>query len=136
MIKQYSLELLKDRIDLVPQAIVSKSIFELADLHNFKPIKGHDDLDEFYGAAFLLLDGVNGVPFVLDGIWPFALMQYQGHPKNEATIYLPYELSRSRENILKVLKRILSEMDLSDSVAWQRGDDLKSSPPPTPPRAA
>jgi len=47
MIKQYSLELLKDRIDLVPQAIVSKSIFELADLHKFKPIRDTTILTSF-----------------------------------------------------------------------------------------
>jgi hypothetical protein len=122
MVRPIDLHKLIKQIDLVPQAIIRGSIFDLAKRLDFEPIKGHDDLDEFYGVAFLM-----------DDVWPFALMQYRGHPKDKSTIYLPYEIN-SVEGISKVLNRIISEFELSDRLVWQRSDDVKQSPP-TPPLA-
>jgi hypothetical protein len=121
MIKRADLHELMKKIDFVPQAIIGRDIFELAKRFDFEPIKGHDNLDEFYGAAF-----------VLDELPPFALMQYRGHPKDTSTIYLPYEVD-SIEYISKVLDRIISELKLSDKLVWQRSDDLKRSPPKSSP---
>jgi hypothetical protein len=116
MIKRANLEVLMKEIDFVPQAIIGAGIFDLAKHFDFEPVMGQDDLDEFWGAAF-----------VVDG-HPFALMQYRGHKKDTSTIYLPYQIE-SLEEISKVLNQILSELKLADKLVWQRSDDFKNEPP-------
>ena len=110
------------KVDFVPQAIVGDGIFELAKRFNFELTKGHDDLDEFYGAAFMLDDFI-----------PFALMHYHGHEKDTSTIYLPYDVD-SIDEISKFLKQIISEFKLSDRLVWQRSNELKGHPPKSTPR--
>ena len=124
MIKPASLHGLMETIDFVPQAIIAHSIFDLAKHMQVKPEKGHDDLDEFYGFAF-----------VLNEVAPFALMHYRGHPKDTTTIYLPFEFD-TLHRINKIVSEIVSELKIPpQEITWQRSEkDLPDASTPNTPK--
>jgi hypothetical protein len=124
MIKSASLHHLMETKDFVPQATIAHSIFDIAKQMHVKPEKGHDDLDEFYGCAF-----------VLNEFAPFALMHYRGHPKDTTTIYLPYEFD-SIHYITKLVGEIILELKIAPKeIIWQRSEkDLPQSQTPNAPK--
>jgi hypothetical protein len=99
----------------VPQAILNLSPATLARHLSVDFLRGHDDLDDYEGAAF-----------ALNGHLPFTVMHYRGHPPGTVTLYLPYDI-REVEKITKLVGVILSELGLSNDVlGWQRADDPDS----------
>lgn len=118
MIKPYPLSQLTAEVDLVPQALISGSLSDLAKQHGWALEEGQDDLDSFTGAAFLL-----GLSLHADfqPRTPFALMRYKGHPPATATIYLPFQV-QDEKAISKAIARILKELHLSQKLLWQRRD--------------
>jgi hypothetical protein len=96
----------------LPQAVISRSAESLARRLNVKFAQGHDDFDDYVGAAF-----------ALNGNTPFAIKRYQGHPRDTVTLYLPQEI-RKLEDITALIATILSELDLDKAaLSWQRADD-------------
>ena|SRR5258708_16591511 len=112
MIKPAALHKLIREYEFVPQAIIEEPVLELARRFGSEVEKGHDDFDEYLGAA-AWLDGT-----------PFAVMHYKGHPKNTSTIYLPFEINDVND-ITEIVSRIASELKLAEkSISWQRKDNF------------
>ena len=116
MIKPYPLSQLTAEVDLVPQALISGSLPDLAKQYGWSLEQGHDDLDSFIGAAFHLALSLHPE---FDGRTPFALMRYKGHPPATATIYLPFQV-QDENAIAKGIGRILKELQVSQRLLWQR----------------
>ena len=96
----------------LPQAVISRSAESLARRLNVKFAQGHDDFDDFVGAAF-----------ALNGSTPFAIKRYQGHPQDTVTLYLPPR-DTEIEDITALIATIPSELDLDKAAtSWQRADD-------------
>jgi hypothetical protein len=111
MIKQVPLKEMFSRFEFVPQAIVALPVNEIIEQFGWHGEKGHDDLDEYFGAA-AWLEGV-----------PFTVMHYRGHPEDTSTIYLPFDI-RETDKITHLISRIASEMKLpSTKITWQRKDN-------------
>ena len=111
MLRPADLPGLLEKIELTPQAVISQSVFDLARRFDSPIEKGTDDFDHYYGTAFLLDDHL-----------PFALMHYEGHPKDTSTIYLPQKIKDLNE-ITKLIDLITSELQVTTSILWQRKDD-------------
>jgi hypothetical protein len=112
MIKQASLEEMIYKFDFVPQATVALPVQQIGKQLGWVIEKGHDDFDEYFGAAAWL-----------DGAEPFTVLHYKGHPENTSTIYLPLHI-REIEEITDVIRRIASELKLpAKKITWQRKDD-------------
>jgi hypothetical protein len=111
MIKPVPLHLMIDQYEFVPQAIIAETVHELAKRFGSDVENGHDDLDEYQGAAAWLDE------------FPFAVMHYRGHPTNTSTIYLPFDIG-DVDKITDIVSRIASELKLSSkSITWQRKDN-------------
>ncbi len=111
MIRALSSEILHE-LDLVPQAVVGRSpaFFEKSLRIKLRP--GSDDLDKYYGAAF-----------ILDNETPFVLRHYRGHPTNTMTIYLPRKY-QNVDQITEIVMHIMQELQIERSyLTWQRADD-------------
>jgi len=89
-----------DARDYVPQAIISRSIFECAGLLKAKIVHGQDDLDEYEGAVFLLNRKL-----------PFSMKHYKAHPNKTTTVYLPYEV-RDVAVISEIIALIMHDIGL------------------------
>ena len=112
MIKQGSLEEMIYKFELVPQAIVALPVERIAKQLGLVIEKGHDDFDEYFGAAAWL-----------DGVQPFTVMHYRGHPEDTSTIYLPFNI-RDTDKITALIGRIASELKLPPkTITWQRKDN-------------
>lgn len=99
------------KIDLVPQAILSKpvSYFENQGYHF---AKGQDELDTYDGAAFVLDDNVR-----------FALKHHPGYPEGTTTVYLAGNV-RDLHQIASLVQKIVEALKLSRAaIQWQRSDD-------------
>lgn len=98
--------------DFVPQAILNVPVDAIANSTGMSHLSvGHDDFDAYSGAAF----AIAGVPF--------AIMNYQGHPPNTSTIYLPHQIQNVK-TITGAISNILKRFRLTtDAVLWQRKDD-------------
>ena len=96
---------------LVPQAILSRPVEDIARRVGTYVQKGTDDFDTYKWVGLMYAN------------IPFTIMHYQGHPEDTATIYMPQEIKDLRlitlfvENVIRYLK--LDESDLF----WQRKDD-------------
>jgi hypothetical protein len=100
------------QIDFVPQAVVGHPATYFEKNLRVKMASGSDDLDEYYGAAF-----------ILNNETPFVLRHYKGHPTNTMTIYLPSEY-RSVDQITEIVSRIVQELQIErNDLIWQRADD-------------
>jgi hypothetical protein len=111
MIKQAPLKEMIYKFEFVPQAIVALPVHEIVQDLGWDVEKGHDDLDEYFGAAALL-----------DGVQPFTVMHYKGHPDYTSTIYLPFDI-RDIGKITDLITRIASELKLpTQKITWQRKD--------------
>ena len=100
------------QIDFVPQAVVGHPAAYFEKNLRVKMAPGRDDLDEYYGAAF-----------ILNNETPFVLRHYQGHPTNTMTIYLPREY-QSVDQITEIVSRIVQELQIErNDLIWQRADD-------------
>jgi hypothetical protein len=111
MIKPVPLHTMIDQYEFVPQAIIAETVDELAKRFGSGVEKGHDNLDEYQGAAAWLDE------------LPFTVMHYRGHPKDTSTIYLPLDIV-DVGNITDIVSRIASELELSsNSIIWQRKND-------------
>lgn len=109
-IKHTDVRKLVAEVQLVPQAILSEDISELARRAQFELVSSYDDLDEFEGAGFQLANV------------PFAIMHYRGHPEHTSTLYLPFEI-KDVDAITRWIERIVRAMRIpSRSVQWQRKD--------------
>jgi hypothetical protein len=112
MAKPTSLMKWKDSVHLVPQAIFSVPVREIAKRFDAEIEVGYDDLDHFEGVAFISELG-----------WRFALIHYAGYPEGTSTIYLPDKFS-DVEKITEMVAAIRKEFDLSPKqLQWQRLDD-------------
>jgi hypothetical protein len=112
MIKQVPLKEMIYMFEFVPQAIVALPIDEIVKQFGWDVEKGHDDLDDYFGAAAWL-----------DGVHPFTVMHYRGHPEDTSTIYLPFNI-REAEKITHLINRIASELKLpAKKITWQRKDN-------------
>jgi hypothetical protein len=110
MIRTIDLDELKG--DMLPQAVVNLPVSYFAERFGGHLEKGHDELDYFEGTGF-----------VLDGILPFAMKHYRGHPGGTSTIYLPFSIQRV-EMISDIVGRIASAMGFpTGAIIWQRADD-------------
>jgi hypothetical protein len=90
------------------QAIIAETVHELANRFGSDVENGHDDLDEYQGAAAWLDE------------FPFTMMHYRGHPAETSTIYLPLDIA-DVDKITDIICRIASELKLSPkSITWQR----------------
>jgi hypothetical protein len=100
-----------ERIDFVPQAVIKKPVAYFVAEMRVPFVRGHDDLDEYEGAAFSL----NGLPF--------AIRHYKGHPADVVTIYLPSRFEDVGE-ITAILSTIIDELPISRAdLLWQRADN-------------
>jgi hypothetical protein len=98
--------------DFVPQAVISRSPESLARHLNVDFTRGHDEFDEYLGAAF-----------ALHGTLPFSIKHYLGHPDGTVTLYLPPDISDVGK-ITQLIADILGEMRLDESaLEWQRADN-------------
>jgi hypothetical protein len=86
--------------------LISLSLDPAADLRS-----GHDDFDDYIGAAF-----------TLDGKLPFTIKHYQGHPADTFTVYLPPGI-REVPEITEAIRSIVGELRLEQDLIWQRADD-------------
>jgi hypothetical protein len=119
MINPYPLSQLTAEADLVPHALISGSLQDLAKQHGWTLEEGQDDFDGFVGAAFELALSLHSD---FKARTPFALMRYKGHPPATATIYLPFQV-QDLKSIGKALDRILKELNLSQRLLWRRRDE-------------
>jgi len=111
MIRQSSFDAVQS-LDLIPQAIIGRPLSYFASSMHADFVSGHDDLDQFEGAVF-----------VLDEKFHFALKWYRGHPKGTTTIYLPHEFS-GLDDITKIVSMIMNELRLDEgTLVWQRADN-------------
>jgi hypothetical protein len=100
------------KLDLIPQAIISRPLSYFKEKFMVEIVQGKDDLDVFEGAAM-----------VVDDRLPFALKHYPGYPDNTTTIYLTHELTDIQE-ITRIIRMIVRELGLpKEAVSWQRSDN-------------
>lgn len=100
-----------DKVDLVPQAILSRPI-SFFQSRGIMFVQGYDDLDAYLGAALSLNDEL-----------PFALKHYRGYPDDTTTVYLPGNVENVDE-ITRIVQRIVTALELSrDAISWQRADN-------------
>jgi hypothetical protein len=100
------------KLDLIPQAIISRPLSYFHKQLKIEISQGEDDLDVFEGAALWV-----------DNRLPFALKHYPGYPDNTTTVYLPDEFTDIGE-ITRIISLIIKELQLpKDAVSWQRSDD-------------
>jgi hypothetical protein len=112
MIKPFPLEKLMAMKEMIPQAILAVSIWEIAKQYKFEIEKGQDDLDYYIGIGGMSEFG-----------YPFAVMQYRGYPENTSTIYLPRDF-RDVGEITKAVHSIASELKIPEnSFIWERKND-------------
>lgn len=95
------------RWNMMPQAMVRRSVAELSRRLRTQFEQECDDLDEFEAAFFSLDDR------------PFGLVHYKNEPADAVTIYVPQQIVGSREGASFVLS-IVSSMDVpQDAIIWQ-----------------
>src|SRR5713226_3227673 len=70
------------KLDLIPQAIISRPLSYFHKQLKIEISQGEDDLDVFEGAALWV-----------DNRLPFALKHYPGYPDNTTTVYLSDEFT-------------------------------------------
>jgi hypothetical protein len=121
MFRPHSLSKLLATVELIPQAMLSGAISELAKKHGWTLEAGNDDLDAFVGVAFILPPSARAKT---SGDTPFAIMHYNGHPASTATIYLPFEV-QNVATITALVAKIATAFDLKRSLLWQRKDDAR-----------
>jgi hypothetical protein len=109
MITPYPLRKLIEKIEFVPQAIVSEDVTSLVRRTGLEIEEGQDDFDRFVGGGAWL------EKFEIF----FALMHYKGHPKGKTTIYLPIDILYIDE-IREIIAQISLELGLEDKIEWQR----------------
>jgi hypothetical protein len=113
MIKPFPLNDLQNKIELVPQAILLRSIWEIAKKLDFKVEKGQDDFDSYEGFGAYYGD-LNLI---------FAVMHYRGYPKETSTIYLPRDVKQV-EKITETIHLLVKEMYVSENeIEWERAHD-------------
>jgi hypothetical protein len=110
-IKPASLSDLLRQYEFVPQAIIEEPVFSLAKRLHTNIESGVDDFDKYEGV----------------GAWiyeiPFAVMRYDGDPRDTSTMYLPFEVS-DIEKISLLICRIQQKLDIPNrSLVWQRQDE-------------
>jgi hypothetical protein len=112
MIKPFPLEKLMAIKELIPQAVLAVSIWEIAKQYNFEIEKGQDDLDYYIGIGGMSEFG-----------YPFAVMHYRGYPENTSTIYLPKDFDNLDE-ITKAVHSIAADLKIQDKFfIWERKND-------------
>src|SRR4051812_35309143 len=100
------------RVDFVAHAIVQRPVEYFEDrLGGFD--RALDDLDYYDGGTFFLDDGVL-----------FALRHYDGYPANTVAIFLDGRI-RDADLISRIVQRIASELEVENSIAWQRDEERK-----------
>lgn len=98
--------------EMIPQAIIGRPTSHFETALETKFVKGHDDLDEYYIAAFRIES---------QGL-VFALKHYPGYPENTTTVYLP-ERIRTLETITYIIGVIAHELRVPrEWIIWQRAD--------------
>ena len=114
MYRAVALDML-DTDDLVPQAIIGRSVSSLASELKISFVHGHDDLDQYDIAVVKIESGRLSVIF--------ALKHYPGYPENTTTIYLPGKF-HNVEEITDILGVIGAELRIPKSMfLWQRADN-------------
>jgi len=99
-------------VDFVAHAIVQRPVEYFEDrLGGFD--RALDDLDYYDGGTFRLDDGVL-----------FALRHYDEYPANTVAVFLDGRI-RDVELISRIVQRIASELEVTNSIAWQRGEEQK-----------
>ncbi len=96
-------------VEFAPQAIVGLPVSAtLARFQSFVT-HGHDDLDEYDGADF-----------ILDKKYLIAVRHYRGHPKGTTTIYVDRR-QNDIEKITIMVHQILRELDIPQkALQWER----------------
>jgi hypothetical protein len=98
--------------DFIPQAVIGRPVSYFTTSMNIQFFDGHDDLDDFQGAAL-----------VLNGRLPFLLKHYKWHPKDTITVYLPDDI-QNIDQITDAILLIMQELRLSKgTLIWQRADN-------------
>jgi hypothetical protein len=100
-------------VDFIPQAIFRGSVEHFARILSSDVTHGSDDLDEFYGLAFLSESAKV----------PVAVRHYAGHPEDTVSVYLPREIE-DVEDISRMIELLMKEFRLSPAdKIWERRDD-------------
>ena len=93
-------------VDLIPRAVVRRSVQAFRDQSGICFEAGEDDLD-CYDAAFLALDGV-----------AFALMHHRGEPPDVVSVYLPRHLHPRA--LARAVGNIMDALGIPpDHLVWQ-----------------
>ena len=113
MIKPTTLESIFELCDdLIPQAVIDGRLQAIANRLETAFEYGRDDLDAF-----------TGIGAMLDNDFPFALLRYNGHPKDTFTIYLSDVVS-DVEEITSIVAKITNQLGIgAQAIVWQRKDD-------------
>jgi hypothetical protein len=98
--------IIKHSVEGLWRHLIALSLDPAVDLRS-----GHDDFDDYIGAAF-----------ALNGNLPFTIKHYQGHPTDTFTVYLPPGI-REVPEITVVISSIVGELRLENDLIWQRADD-------------
>lgn len=112
MVRPADFDQVMQRAEFVPQAIFDRPVSYFAEVLEVKVSEGHDDLDYYQGAAFLL-----------DEFIPAAVMHYRGHPTGTTTLYLPFEVADPKL-ISAIVNMVVRAFDIpAGAVFWQRQPD-------------
>jgi hypothetical protein len=100
------------KVDLVPQAIVNRSVRELSVDLGVELEHASDDLDQFE-CAYFNVDGKVA-----------AFIHYAGEPDDQVTVYVQRELGS--KDVTKTLNKLLKAFALPrDAVVWRETEDLR-----------
>ena len=109
--KHVDLHNLLEERQFVPQAIISGDVEDISNRFHLKVEKNTDDFDAYVGTAF----DFNGTPV--------AVMRYAGHPNDEFTVYLPFEI-KDEDRVTHMIHEIVAALKISDGdILWERKDD-------------
>ena len=100
------------RVDLVPQAIIKRSVRDLERDTALSFEREEDDLNEYHAAYFRTQVGVA------------ALIHHDGEPDDSITVYLPRTLTS--QEIDRAISKILETLKIPESfLSWREKTDLR-----------
>jgi len=99
-------------LEFIPQAIVDQPLSFFANKWKLEIVHGHDDLDEFDGAALRMHNGTL-----------IELKHPSGYPPNTTVIYFSYEI-RDVGRITDLIFEVADELGFPSSwISWKRSDN-------------
>jgi hypothetical protein len=99
-----------ESVNWVPQATLDVPIEYLEEKNGIHFVEGRDDLDSFVRTGVLEVNGQE-----------FLLFRHRGLPSNRLEIWLPSEISDTRE-ITRLVGAIMQKLQVPpNALSWQRG---------------